>query len=287
MPVRPIPLRCHGSVADAGTALIDAGAPSPTIEHVVLIVIDGMRQSALYDALNAGELPNFAKVVCPRVSAGDFSNAVLFDAEAIFPSITLAATAAIHTGKTPGESGVYGNEFFDRLNSDFIGFVAESFSDIPDFVGIYLNTGLANDTLTTETLYEKARDQRLSSTVVFAQYSTGTDRWITPLDLSLLRRSIFLCSRRRSGRMAAAETFTPRRTRSTKPPSTVRFQASTKPASPTSSRSISWGTIITRTRRPAIRTSCSEAISNRRSTATSDASSRQSSSTALWTKRRL
>ena len=47
---------------------------------------------------------------------------MLPEVTAIFPSITLASWASIFTGKMPNETGMLGNEFFDRLGNNMITF---------------------------------------------------------------------------------------------------------------------------------------------------------------------
>ncbi|HSL01347.1 MAG TPA: alkaline phosphatase family protein [Rubrobacteraceae bacterium] len=82
-----------------------------TIHHdtpkpVLLLVFDGIRPDILRDAIREGDAPTLG-ALAERGEA-------VWDAVSVFPSITPAATAAIATGKAPGESGIVGHAWYDE-----------------------------------------------------------------------------------------------------------------------------------------------------------------------------
>ena len=77
----------------------------PHPKPALLLVLDGLRPDVLRAAIHEGDAPNLG-ALAERGEA-------VWDAVSVFPSITPAATAAIATGETPGESGIVGHSWYD------------------------------------------------------------------------------------------------------------------------------------------------------------------------------
>lgn len=76
------------------------------MKKVLLIVIDALAANVVQPAVEAGKLPNVARLI--------ERGRIAWECTSIFPSITPAATASIATGCYPREHGVSGAYFYDR-----------------------------------------------------------------------------------------------------------------------------------------------------------------------------
>lgn len=76
-----------------------AALPLEGVDSVVLLVIDGLGHEQLRQALAAGTLPHFARLM----EEGQFTTAT-----SVFPSTTMAALTTLHTARAPGEHGYLG-----------------------------------------------------------------------------------------------------------------------------------------------------------------------------------
>ncbi|HSE83133.1 MAG TPA: alkaline phosphatase family protein, partial [Thermodesulfobacteriota bacterium] len=157
-----------------------------------------------------GSLPSFQKIL-----GGDDeckANTVFFDrATTIFPSVTLVGHASIFTGVYPGQHGIAGNQWFDRVGDAFKpNFIPNNpfdymhvcpqlciyatqpplTSEMKEVVFLECRSlhskqnellsctepspaGLVNKHLKAQTIYEAAGEAGKSSTVIFSQYWKG------------------------------------------------------------------------------------------------------------------
>jgi len=97
--------------ADARMARQD-GDPASVLtgeiaEHVVVILLDGCNANLLYDAIEASEAPNMARLV----GRGTAYRHGLFSS---MPTATLANHTTASTGAHPGHTGVLHNTWYDR-----------------------------------------------------------------------------------------------------------------------------------------------------------------------------
>jgi hypothetical protein len=160
-----------------------------TIERVLVLNIDGLRQDVFHSALQSGEAPTLAALLSqgPVLHTNPLT---------VAPSTTFACQASIITGLTPGEHKIVGNQFFDRFGSYSGGNPKHFAFDIGDilayddavrvFVG---KTGLANRHLPkgTPTLFERLQPYGMDSVVAHYMYARGARHWIRPSVLDLAR----------------------------------------------------------------------------------------------------
>ena len=157
---------------------------------LVIIDIDGLRRDVFLRALEAGEVPNVARIVGGR----EGECACHLEAASTAPSITFAAQASIVTGRHPCEHGVPGNESFDRFGriSDgrprHFGFDVGDTLAVDDAVAVFTD-GLASRFLCskTPTIYEMAATRGLRTAVFYHMYARGADLWRPPNVLDIAR----------------------------------------------------------------------------------------------------
>ncbi len=153
------------------------GSPpnSPSKPGVLLLAIDGIERSLLYDLLRKGEMPAMAALL--GGAQGGFSHAH-FEENLLstMPSSTLAAWTTTMTGVPPGQHGVTGNEFYIRETRRFAAPAPVSFSDSAPTLSVYTDGYLS--TLTdTPTVYERLRaaDPHALIWVAMHQLYSGAD----------------------------------------------------------------------------------------------------------------
>ena len=89
-------------------------------ERVLIIALDGVGDGALHAALAAGRLPSLARLLGPSTGARTYRHGYAPpDVLTTLPSTTMAAWATVVTGAPPAETGVPGNEWFDRTERRF------------------------------------------------------------------------------------------------------------------------------------------------------------------------
>ena len=165
--------------------------------------IDGLRQDVLYPPdkenvkdtignyyINPLELPGMGEILKGHQLTEENQQYIMLPkVTAVFPSITLASWASIFTGSMPKDTGILGNEFFDRSTEEMITFSDGAFPMMSildryplgnsyNFAGI----GAADKALSwnVETVYEAIRyiNPDLKSTTVMHNYSRGADEWL-------------------------------------------------------------------------------------------------------------
>ena len=103
-------------VAEAGAErLHDPLRAAQGPPRVLIFALDGVGHEALLRALEGGALPTLAALLGAGGEPGTWQHGVSAGPVlTVLPSITLAAWTTLFTGATPGETGVPGNEWFDR-----------------------------------------------------------------------------------------------------------------------------------------------------------------------------
>ena len=157
------------------------------VQHpVVLLDIDGLKRELFYNMLADGRLPAFARLFrdAARVRYGT----------TVYPSETLPAQTSLFTGLMPGRHGIVGNGWLNR-DTDPAELVDFSRADTAAMVFGYRlygwptlllpssgAEGLINAAMYpgARTMYERATDSGLSSTVIFSHISRGATRWVRP-----------------------------------------------------------------------------------------------------------
>lgn len=89
--------------------------PASGPPRVLIFALDGVGQEPLNDALDSGALPALTALLGERTGSGTFAHGVSAGPVlSVLPSITLAAWTTLFTGAPPAETGVPGNEWFER-----------------------------------------------------------------------------------------------------------------------------------------------------------------------------
>ena len=92
--------------AIAGLALTVSGARAAPYDHVLILSIDGLRESDLTDPVTAAYLPN---IVAFEHSGIHYSNA-----HSVVPSDSVPVSLSYFTGASPKTTGVYYEDSYDR-----------------------------------------------------------------------------------------------------------------------------------------------------------------------------
>jgi len=158
------------------------------IQHLVLIDIDGLRPDVFAGALQAGRLPNFARLLGgPALERG-----LLWPLAAPAPSITFTSQACLFTGAHPAAHGIAGNQFFDRFGKNSGGTPRHYAFDVGDTIALddavrVFVEGPASNSLQAPTLYERVSRRGWRTVVAGHMYARGAEKWLRP-NLAYLAR---------------------------------------------------------------------------------------------------
>ncbi len=159
-------------------ASADAG---PQVPKILLVAIDGVDRSLLYDELEGGRLPGLAALVGGQASNGELHHAHL-DRTLLstLPSTTMAAWATVMTGAPPAEHGVTGNEYFIREARQLAAPAPVTFSDPSPALRIYTD-GYANALLAKQTVWQRLRERHPGAVIWSSMlpYYAGVDLLLT------------------------------------------------------------------------------------------------------------
>lgn len=162
-----------------------------SFQRLIIIDIDGLRQDVFHRALNENRIPNLASLL-----TGEHGALVHLDPLSPAPSITFCAQNTIFTGAHPETHGIVGNQFFDRFGSHngkgprFYAFDVGDTLAYEDAVLTFTGElGLAGQVLSqqVQTIYERAAQRGLTSTVVYNMVSRGATEWIRPSLIDIAR----------------------------------------------------------------------------------------------------
>lgn len=136
--------------------LRDPLRPAAGPPRVLVFALDGVGHDALRAALDQGALPTLAGILGARTDSAAFAHGVSAGPVlSVLPSITLAAWTTLFTGAPPGETGVPGNEWFDRGKAHFHAPAPVSVSGRGDALAS-LSDQLLDSLVATPTLFERA-----------------------------------------------------------------------------------------------------------------------------------
>lgn len=142
----------------------------------ILIDIDGLRPDVFRAAMDAGTVPNLARLVSPGLEV---------EAVAPAPSITFCSQASLFTGAHPADHGIPGNQFFDRFGITSRGVPRHFAFDVGDTLAVddavlVFTNGLAAGRLQVPTIYERLAARGRTSVVAGNMYGRGASTWLTP-----------------------------------------------------------------------------------------------------------
>lgn len=140
--------------------------------RVLVLAFDGVSDQVLREALADGTMPRLAQFLGPVSQEHVYAHAYAAPGVvSILPSETAAGWSAVYTGRPPAETGIAGNEWFDRDS-------LESWAPVPISVGTYKQTiqiysdDLLGELIATPTLFERAD---LRSHVAMGFVARGAD----------------------------------------------------------------------------------------------------------------
>ena len=177
-----------GTLDEAGELIAEGGErvlrepmrPIRGTDRVLVIALDGVGEAVLTDALAAGDMPRLAAFLGADQGDGVREHAyVASGVPSVFPSETAAGWAAVYTGRRPAETGVTGNEWFDRDSLATFAPVPLSVGTIEQTLKIWSDT-LFSAVIETPTVFERAD---LRSHVSLGFVYRGADL-LTPPDLN-------------------------------------------------------------------------------------------------------
>ena len=152
--------------------------------RVIIIDIDGVRWDTFKQAYLERHLQSFERILGTVTNGEGFQHAVVFEnATTVFPTVTMAAQASIFTGVFPGRHGIPGNAWFDRTSARLIDYMTPiSIACVYEIDLMFSGCqgGMANEQLTSPTLYELAARAGKTSTVVFSEYYKGATTPVLP-----------------------------------------------------------------------------------------------------------
>ncbi len=157
---------------DEPQAPVPRGAPT-----VLLLALDGVGRSILYDMLEREHLPELRRLLGGG-PPNELAHAHLDDTMlSVLPSSTLAAWSTIFTGTVPSRHGVTGNEYFVRERRRLAAPAPVSVISTAPVLQTY-SEGYVNELLAVPTIYERLRqrDPGFSAWVSMSQIYRGADR---------------------------------------------------------------------------------------------------------------
>jgi hypothetical protein len=159
-------------------------------KHILLIDIDGLRADVFQAALEAGRIPNLARLL--GATADGFTRGIQIPVLSSAPSITFCAQACLFTGSHPKDHSIPGNQFFDRFGTSSKGVPCHFAFDVGETLAVddavrVFTSGLAANRLLVPTFYEKMATRGYTSVVAGNMYGKGADSWLKPSLLKLGR----------------------------------------------------------------------------------------------------
>lgn len=147
--------------------------------RVLVLAMDGVGAREFREAVNSGGMPRVAALLGEELDSeqGLYEHGLAPDEVwSILPSTTYAAWTAVYTGAGVAESGVSGNEWFDRESMTFTAPAPVSVTSHADALRVYTDN-LMHQWMAVPTVFEQA-DVR-SYVTLAAQYR-GADLLVRP-----------------------------------------------------------------------------------------------------------
>ncbi|CAN5781995.1 hypothetical protein BH23GEM11_BH23GEM11_04990 [soil metagenome] len=151
----------------------------PDGPHVLVLALDGVGAREFREAVGSGGMPQVAALLGAEVDGetGLYAHGLAPDGVwSILPSTTYAAWTAVYTGAAVAESGVSGNEWFDRESVSFVAPAPVSVTEHADAVRVYTDS-LMHRWMAVPTVFERA-DVR--AYVTLAAQFRGADLLVRP-----------------------------------------------------------------------------------------------------------
>lgn len=129
------------------------GAPASSPGHPALLVValDGVDRTTLYELIRGGKMPELAKLLGPEPQLDERLLSTL-------PSSTMAAWTTEMTGVPPAVHGVTGNEWFARESTSLAAPAPVSFHDAEPTLAIYTD-GYLDALKGAPSVYERMRQR--------------------------------------------------------------------------------------------------------------------------------
>lgn len=158
--------------------LRDPMRPARGAPRVIVLALDGVGQDELVAAIAAGETPALAGLLgAPAGDSGLFAHGWAAPGVlSILPSTTVAAWTSIFTGQPPAQTGVTGNEWFERRTGRFYAPAPVSLDDKDHALRVY-SDGLMGRVVRVPTLYEQVQVRAYAS---LAHVHRGADLLTIP-----------------------------------------------------------------------------------------------------------
>lgn len=153
--------------------------------RLLLIGLDGVGSDELGMAIDGGELSSLEAVAGRgQDRPGQFEHAYRArDVMSILPSTTMAAWTTVYTGAPAAESGVPGNEWFDRTTRRFLAPAPVSVRGMDHAMQIHTD-GFMGDQIAVQTVFERLD---LRSHVSLGPIHRGADVYTTPRALDAVQ----------------------------------------------------------------------------------------------------
>lgn len=152
-----------GGPSDEAAELVTMGSQRPLREplrpirggtRVLVFALDGVGADDLTGALAAGAMPNLAAFLGAGGDGGIFEHARLTTLLSVLPSATTPAWSSIFTGAPPAETGIPGNEWFDRTTLRFYAPVPVTIDRRTHALQLYTDE-LMSEILRASTVYQR------------------------------------------------------------------------------------------------------------------------------------
>lgn len=124
--------------------------------RVLVFAMDGVGDEALREALARGQMPRLAAFLGAQTGENTFEHAYAVpDALSILPSTTWAAWTSVFTGEPAAQTGVPGNEWFERETMQYYAPGPVSVEGVEHTLAMYTD-GLLGGRIRVPTLFERA-----------------------------------------------------------------------------------------------------------------------------------
>ncbi len=147
--------------------------------RVIVLALDGVGAREFQDAVSRGGMPQVSALLGDELEGeqGLYAHGVAPNGVwSILPSTTFAAWTAVYTGAGVAESGVSGNEWFDRESMEFVAPAPVSVTEHDDALRVFADD-LMHRWMAVPTVFEQAN---VRSYVTLAAQYRGADLLVRP-----------------------------------------------------------------------------------------------------------